>query len=251
MRTVITLVAGALIVAGSALANLIPSSIIGFSTQQNQTGGCCLAMYSDDGTQTTEWADDGETANAYLLLSLGQVYAPPLAISVSGVGTPNLFTAFDVFVFGPDALTAVDGTLANWWNTTNPDFISDLVTDGANLVMNVTYQADGSPWTINSTDPDSANVNLFPITIPSVEYVLYASIPATGSNAVCPQSLTVQNQDGTCFQGDAFFSDGTPTGGQEDAYTTEIVVTSLPEPATFGLFGAGILLLGFSRRFAR
>ena len=77
-----------------------------------------------------------------------------------------------------------------------------------------------------------------------IQGVLYEGVDDTANNANC--------QGGVCYPGSAVFNNSTspptPLTGQDDAFTTEILVDAIPEPTTVGLFSVGLLVLGFARR---
>ena len=229
MRTFVTVVAGAMVSVASMFANNM--AITGFATASADAtltfGG---VTYSADNALNwcsgSEWVAPGGTSNPYLLISLSSPTTIG-AITVNGVGNPNLFTAFDIFVgsLTPD--------LANYSTLTQSELIAQLEGSGSNMVLVGTEmdQVDGTAWSDTFTVPTSTPIS----------YVLYLGISGDGSGC-----------GGTCEPGTATFDgSGTPMGGEDDAFTTGIVVDTTPEPATFGLFGISTLLLGFVRRFRK
>ena len=205
---------GALALAGSASAsNIALISLGATATASNQlsfNGVNYFATNAIDGSLATEWVAPGltgaptppTTVEPWLLINLGQLYTVD-SVTVDGIGNPGLNTSFDIFV----------GTLAALTNIAN----GGAPGAGATLVLQVVNQADGSSWSLSGSV----------LTSSQIQYVLYEAVNVTIPSSNCANS--------SCYPGSAVFSGQTPVSGQEDAFTTEILVDAVPEPTTMGL----------------
>lgn len=131
-----------------------------------------------------------------------------------------MFSAFDVFV--GSALP----NLANFSTLSQTALIAQLEGTGSNmsLIGTETDQLDGYAWADSFAVSPSA----------PIQYMLYLGISGGTNIPAC---------SGTCEPGIV-----TAGIGQDDAFTTGIAISTTPEPATFGMFGAAMLLIGFARR---
>jgi hypothetical protein len=223
MRTFVTVVAGALVIVASAFANNI--AVTGSATATagfGDTLGAYSASYALNWNSGSAWIAPGGSVNPYLLITLNQ---PALvdSVTVYGGGNSLLFSAFDIFV------GSLAPNLGSFDSISESDLIAQLEGAGSNMTLigTETDQADGYVWT------DSFAVS----TSTPIQYVLYLGISGDGPGC----DVTV------CAPG----TGTTGVGGQDDAFTSGIVVDDppTPEPATFGLFGAAALLFGLTRRF--
>jgi hypothetical protein len=95
--------------------------------------------------------------------------------------------------------------------------VSTLMSSGTDIT--------GGPVTITGTGGSPGWSDTYTVSTASpIDYVLYYVTASNGNS-------------------------GGAAGTYDDAYVQEIVVDAVPEPVTLGLFGAGLLALGFARRF--
>ena len=180
----------------------------------------------------------------------GNIALTSFGATVSCGGTPSpCFLTFGATQYLPS--NAIDGSLATEW-------VAPGGTQSPYLLINL-----GGLYTVNSiTVSGVGNAGN------AIGFSVFAGTSASvatleGGTAVG----TVASQAGGTAWNDTFSLAGSPliqyvlyditlsygnggTTGIDDAYTTEITVNdpNVPEPGTFGLIGAGLLALGFTRR---
>jgi hypothetical protein len=171
------------------------------------------------------------TTNAYLTYK-GVSYVPSNVIDVNPTtewvspgGTIGPYLLINLGQLYSVNSIQVDGvgnpgltTSFNIYVGTSPDLAT---LEGSQPVLSVLDQADGVAWSLGTN-----------MVATSIQYVLYL---ATASTQGCPSA---------CYPGNAYFdNNAVPLAGQDDAFTTGIIVNAIPEPITFGPFAIALLSL--------
>jgi hypothetical protein len=191
----------------------------------------CAGLAAADATYHVELDTTGFGDNGWIDLQFNPGSAGNSAAATVGLSG---FTGFDASV-AADVTDSVSGSLAGGYsiaNTYDSNYLFHAVTFGGKVGFDVTFSGAGDP-------SPQAWGSMFSVALMNADYTAYLGNYGTDGSSLLQLSWTPAATLG-----------GQGVVGSEVFDTAAVSVSAVPEPSTWLMLGAGLGLIGWSRRRA-